>query len=936
MTTKQEEMEIRAIQERLDQLEGQRLLLEHRLDELANADSFNSEAERGPNLRKEERLRVVDGIYLGERPSATEDCIDVYRRVVASRTDQFVLRGAMPDLAGVYTGRDELDLMHLHVGLETDIQAPGAVISQCLRAILHDEGGVFGPADVTAWADIDSQSDVNIQHVHAVEAVVLRRNQVLIGGPGSGKTMFVNIIANALARRDAKHLTYWPAAMREYLPILVPLPDLVTWITDEGKEHKPGASLIWAYILHDLRERNLMFADQILLEPLEIGSFIFLFDGFDQIPSGALEVVRDSIADCANRYPNGRFLVTSRIGPYQTSAYRLDPARWSITRLAPLCTEQIDRFVGLWYSELIGDGTIADVAVEKKTRQLINLLRQPEWRESAGNPLLLTVMAMIFAQHGKLPVAQAPLYEQVIDTLMWHWEQHSLTSEANLTDLLREVGRDHNDLLMLLERLCFEICSSGKDGKASGQCGSILEETLINAFLRMHPEGHLDWAHEVAEAISQRGALVVRRQPGSFSLLHRSFAEYLAGVYLAHDADYPSQATALVGKCNTWREIIRHSVDFLVQNQREIERPLLLAEQLRPEQIPEMDLDWRRVAMSAEVLLKIGLKRVRESASGPSQLERTRTWLAVLIECGALTVEERVDAGDLLCRLGDPRFEESRARLPLYFGGEREKALGLVGVNAGSFVMGSRSNDLEADADEQGNPFHIEIDYKYWVFRYPVTVAQFQAFIDANAYGTREWWSGSGWEWRKHNNQKSPIQWEAQQLFENRPVVGVTWYEAVAYAAWLDAHLRRKSGQVPANYAVRLPTEAEWERAARGKTGRRYAWGERWNDDYANTQEKIGHITAVGAFPAGATSKGLMDMTGNVFEWCQSRYRAYPYNANNGRNDLEPTGPRVARGGSWLRDSSCGRAAFRLKCSPEQAAIDVGFRLVLARSKEEV
>jgi len=933
MTTKQKEIGIRAIQVRLEELERQRALLEHRLGELVDADSTDSEAEQLPGSRKGKRHRIIDGIFLGDRPATVAACIDVYRNVVASRTDQFVLRGITPDFSGLYIGQDRLlDFKRLYVGMETEVQAPETVISQCLRAILHDEGSVFHPADVTAWSTIDTErdSDVRIRRIQATEMVVLRRHQVLIGPPGAGKTAFVNFIANALARRDEQYLAYWPAEMREHLPILISARNLAAWMTDEGKTYKPDASLVWAYILRDLRERNLGFMDRTLLQLLEAGKFLFLLDGLDEVPSDTREAVRDSIADCANRYPDGRFLITSRQDSYQTSPYRLDEDRWPVTKLAPFSAEQIGRFLKLWYGELVSDGTIGNVTGEESIRQLSAQLRQPEWCELAGNPLLLTNMARIYLYDGTLPVSRAQLYERTIAMLMWSWERHDPVSGNNLTGLLRQIGHDRNDLIILLERLCFQICSTGKDGRELGQCGVIREETLINALLRMHPEGHLDWAQKIVAILSQRGSLFMSGQPDSLSLFHRSFAEYFAGAHLAHAADYPVQATALVGKCNSAREIILHSVGYLVSNQRELERPLLLVERLRPEEIPEKDLDWQRVAISGEALSEIGLMRVRECESGPDYLEKTKKWLAVLIECGALTSEERSDVGDILSRLGDPRFEESQARLPLWFGGEREKALGLVGVNPGLFIMGSRSDDPDANADEHGNPPQIGIDQKFWMFRYPVTVAQYQAFIDAKGYETRNLWTGSGWEWLKRSKQTLPLQWQAQRFFTNRPVVGVTWYEAAAYAAWLNIQLRQKSGQVPVNYGIRLPTEAEWERAARGSTGNRYVWGERWNNNYANTQARIGHATAVGIFPDGTTSKGIMDLMGNVFEWCQSRYRSYPYNPHDGRNDFEPTGPRVARGGSWLRDSSCTRAPFRMRCNPDLAEIDIGFRLVLS------
>ena len=142
--------------------------------------------------------------------------------------------------------------------------------------------------------------------------------------------------------------------------------------------------------------------------------------------------------------------------------------------------------------------------------------------------------------------------------------------------------------------------------------------------------------------------------------------------------------------------------------------------------------------------------------------------------------------------------------------------------------------------------------------------------------------------------------WQDQRRFTNRPVIGVSWFEAMAYAAWLDARLR-DIGELPPDCYLRLPTEAEWEKAARSADACRYPWGnEDWCDQWANIRESgIGHATPVGMFSDGATPAGIADMAGNVREWTHSLYRDYPYAPCDGRNDPGSQGPRVLRGGSW-------------------------------------
>jgi formylglycine-generating enzyme required for sulfatase activity len=162
--------------------------------------------------------------------------------------------------------------------------------------------------------------------------------------------------------------------------------------------------------------------------------------------------------------------------------------------------------------------------------------------------------------------------------------------------------------------------------------------------------------------------------------------------------------------------------------------------------------------------------------------------------------------------------------------------------------------------------------------------------------------------------------WWGDGLFNQptQPVVGVNWYETLAYAEWLS----RVTGG-----AYRLPTEAEWEWAAR-RSGRRYPWDGEWDASRCNwSGSRLNRPAPVGVFPHGATPDGLHDLAGNVYEWTASLYRAYPYEPGDGREDLLADGMRVARGGSWYTGSSRVRCAYRFWISPRRWYYSFGFRL---------
>jgi formylglycine-generating enzyme required for sulfatase activity len=191
-----------------------------------------------------------------------------------------------------------------------------------------------------------------------------------------------------------------------------------------------------------------------------------------------------------------------------------------------------------------------------------------------------------------------------------------------------------------------------------------------------------------------------------------------------------------------------------------------------------------------------------------------------------------------------------------------------------------------------------------------------------------------------------PADWDdARYNNPAQPVVGVTWFEARAYCAWLEEKLRAlgsvvhvlRQGEVeavelnPGALQVRLPSEAEWEVAARGRSARQYPWGHRWRAGRANTWE--GHVlrpTPVGVYPRGRTPDQIKDLAGNVREWTRSVYADYPYDPADGREDVDADGYRVLRGGSWGYDRRDARCAYRLWGFPVIFFSSGGFRVVVS------
>lgn len=227
----------------------------------------------------------------------------------------------------------------------------------------------------------------------------------------------------------------------------------------------------------------------------------------------------------------------------------------------------------------------------------------------------------------------------------------------------------------------------------------------------------------------------------------------------------------------------------------------------------------------------------------------------------------------------------------------------LVEVPSGVFLMGSADADTQATENEK--PQHTLELPTYWIGTTEVTNAQFRPFVEGDGYSNQAYWTEVGWAWRQENKRTQPRYWDDPRWNgDTQPVVGVTWFEAVAYVRWLSAQTGME---------FRLPTEAEWEKAARGTDGRIWPWGNVWAEGRANTSEAgLNTSTPVGQYPAGASPYGALDMAGNAREWCATEWgKPYPYAVEDewAADYLERNAGRVLRGGSWYSSQTFARGA---------------------------
>jgi formylglycine-generating enzyme required for sulfatase activity len=349
-------------------------------------------------------------------------------------------------------------------------------------------------------------------------------------------------------------------------------------------------------------------------------------------------------------------------------------------------------------------------------------------------------------------------------------------------------------------------------------------------------------------------------------------------------------------------------------------------------------------------------------------VERVQLGLACALQHPELPALERAQAGRCLARLGDTRREIMTL-----------ECLAFCFVPAGPFQMGDSAGVYD-------------VPYSYWIAHYPLTNAHYQEFVAADGYAQGQYWpeaakagfwQPSGFKGRYDSRaRREPRKLEEPFALPNHPLVGVSWYEAIAFTRWMTDQLQQR-GVLPPTWSMCLPNEPEWEKAARGGLqipsrpvicslqeiadiagahgsianpanlpstrqggditlvknplpARLFAWGDEANAEYANYERtEIRSTSVVGCFPQSASPYGAEEMNGNVWEWTRSLFHpeGYPGDASAiaQRENIaaHAEAQRVVRGGAFYYYEYFMRCAERFRCSPDEVGKLYGLRLVI-------
>jgi formylglycine-generating enzyme required for sulfatase activity len=803
----------------------------------------------------------------------------------------------------------------------------------------------------------------------------------VLGPPGSGKSTLLDYLVLVLCG-EVRH------PLRERLGRPLPLFARLRGLEGEGE----AASLLG--LLRKSAPLSRVPAG-LPEDRLARGGCLVLLDGLDEVldedrHQKAVADIQRLVAD----YPDNRYLVTCRV-----AGWRQQLPGFRTYEIQELGDGDVRQFLGAWYREVLRTEKVNPLGQSPEPDQLAGAERQAYeeaageagrlWEELSGNdsllriartPLLLSLITLVhYHQVAKLPKGRAQLYKRCLDVLLELWD-------AKDKRLRLPVSPSLKDKLLVLQAIAFHFLEAPLVEADLPALERVVGPLLPRLSVAVAAPAFID-------QIEQRSGILVEQALGRFGFAHRALHDHLAACH-AVEAERDDLLLERAGE-ERWREVILIAAGLVPAGRAK----RLIEALLEQGATSTAALEMAGFALAEDVQVGEDLRgQVRRrlldalggreapatfgrltSALVAADLEAARAWMAeglrgrdpdlrrrileilpglgkdrgrsLLPLLGALVgaaAEEpalRSQAALALARLGIPPSEEvwqalGRAR------GEQDFALkaaatwawcelgrygelGLVKVPEGEFLMGS----AEAEGSDNEHPQHTLYLPTFYIGKHPVTVAEFRRFIEESGReaGDADSLRGEG----------------------DHPVAWLSWHRALACA--------RSRG-------MSLPSEAEWEKAARGTDGRRFPWGDHWHPGRANTHEywrgaagllrrwsrrrsetfiprrmrrRFGTITPVGRFsPVGDSPYGCTDMAGNVWEWTRSlwgdesnspRY-VYPYDPRDGREDLEgaPEVLRVVRGGSFVDLTWVVRCAARFWYHPLNRSGYIGFRVVVS------
>ena len=769
------------------------------------------------------------------------------------------------------------------------------------------------------------------------EKILWSENQKILATYEKKKLSFEE---NLLAKEDIAHdveksvsrLEKVVSSLKDALPlpIFVPLSAFAAYLRRLPSSVNLHETTLSAFISKYLIEKqsNFHLEEDFFTELLKDGrAVILLLDGLDEVPNEAERVrIREAIEELVTNRPSMWVIVTCRTAAYKD---RTALGRDFIElRVQPLRSDLIEAMIKQAYAHIYQNEIWT---MEEKSKELIVGIEhlESDRRKRFGNhieplvtsPLLIRMLLVVHFSERRLPEQRAELYMKATDAMLL---PEYAPDQVVADDLGRQVGGSKEIHRELVQYIAYSMHERGENQ------GREISERELSRIVDNH-SAYSSLLNDFIALTRLRGTLLEERL-GSYRFIHLAFQEFLTARYLAEVVRGEAGINGIVKFLKGGR----------ILDSWWIEPALLVAGYLNVTSPQTAQLFLRRLSEESDIdgeaklpsEIQMALAQLAASAllEWPSVSQELRRIVVGRLEklftnkhwISEISPNRRVEVGDLIARLGDVR-----------------KGVGLddnglpdllwCDIPAGYFYIGSQSVS-------GGSSYHDVIPKqkiktkRYRISKYPITNIQFESFVHDGGY-TDKWkhcWSGEGWFWK--GSKTSQKYFDDIFSLPNHPVVGVSWYEAIAFCSWLTERLR-KLKILHLDELIILPSESQWEKAGRGSDSREFPWGDEELIGIANHSETgIGNTSAVGCFPNSVSPFGCEDFSGNVWEWCatkwQKSYGVYKENNNIGGSEM-----RIVKGGSWKVSKIVSSCFFRGGGYPHSSDADLGFRIVAIKSK---
>ncbi len=805
----------------------------------------------------------------------------------------------------------ELDQIYVTLRMQTKQERP----AENQRSWLGMEAEL-GPGVRGRMGRIENLTETATVSVN--KALEDHKRLVVLGDPGSGKTTLLRYLTLIYGRDFSSDTGLVQARLgldeRGVLPILIELRDFGKFIKthhaqDDGTE---GYTLLLDLYLSQLKGEGIDLPKSFLEGYLGNGKAIVLLDGLDEVASGPMrQRVSELVESFTLRFTDCRYVLSSRVAGYEGVEVGID---YHTATVRQFTLADVRHFLTEWHRVIVGgqasEGGVADHKAKEQTDKLMGAIEaKAQIQDLAINPLMLTVIALVHKDQVKLPDRRAELYAEAVDVLLGKWDEaKGLPTDDNFG------GRqmDTTDKRLMLQTVALHMMESERR--------DIDKEVLLELLLSEMSDllGQVDDADQLAERfvgmIEERAGLLIEREKGVFAFSHLTFQEYLAAAAIAAREDYIGYTLKVSGEA-WWKETILLEAGFLSLQGRDRANRLIQAISEHEDKHEK----FHNLVLAANCLNDVGEGRVSAKIAGVIQ-RKLRDGVEAPPPWEQRWFRKKEREGDV------EGWIKLRAKAM--------EALAQSGAGYWSGVFGEPEWVMVGGGESQVTVYDDENKYfsekrktvvlpDFKISRVPITNAQFELFITDTGYKAPRFWEDD-----------KPLKGK-----ESHPVVGISWFDAVVYCEWLSGKLGKE---------VRLPTHAEWQKAAgwdeKAQKLREYAWGETFEKTRCNTEELgVQDTTPVGVFPEGASPYGCLDIAGNVWEWLSDEIEDnYPLVNENGQfvdkegNQVseqedwvwEVQSVRVLAGGSWHDNQSSARVSYRYWDLPHLGFNNVGFRVV--------